>query len=98
MTQPYSFSKEGARRVINAVRTVEGNDLLRGQAPSSGRRRHAGPEQFIIARITDVDTNDPTLVSATEQFWDDTAGKMIDLPGGRVWDGESGNPTKVKLN
>ena len=92
----YNFDKQGARRIVDAVRKVEANDTLRtGQQ----RRRHAtgaGAEQFIIARVTEVDATDPLLLSVTEQYWSEADTDMIDLPGGRVWNGASENPPKVR--
>jgi len=92
----YNFDKQGARRIVDAVRKVEANDTLRtGQQ----RRRHAtgaGAERFIIARVTEVDATDPLLLSVTEQYWSEADTDMIDLPGGRVWNGASENPPKVR--
>jgi hypothetical protein len=31
-----------------------------------------------------------------EQYWDEAESDMVDLPSGRLWDGETGNPDKVR--
>jgi len=96
MTQSYGFNKQGAKRIVDAVRTVEANDPLYAGQLRRRRRSPGGPEQFIVARVTGVDATTPLLFSATEQYWNEADSKMIDLPRGRVWDGEDGNLPKAR--
>lgn len=97
MSVPHSFSKDGARRVVRTVRTVEANDPLYGGPKRRRVFRGHGPEQFIIGRVFDADEDNPLLLSVIEQFWNEDDEDMADLPGGRIWDGESGNPPKVRV-
>ncbi|NBQ49122.1 MAG: hypothetical protein EBY40_00230 [Marivivens sp.] len=98
MTQPYSFTKDGARRIVDAVRTVEGNDPRYAGPKRRRRPTGSGPEAFIVARVTAIDTGStPLTASAIEQFWSDEDGDMADLPSGRVWNGQDGNLPKLTL-
>lgn len=94
---PHAFSKRGMQRAVAAIRAHEQNDPLAGAVRRGrGRGGGVGPEAFVVGRVTEVDAEDATLLSVKEQFWDDEEGDMIGLPAGRTWDGEDGNPAKVK--
>ena len=58
---------------------------------------NTGPQSFIIARVTEVDSGDPLLVTAIEQAWSDADTDFIAAANGRTWDGESTNPPKVRI-
>lgn len=92
----HGFTKQGAKRIVDAVRTVEANDPLYAGPKQRRQRPGAGPEAFVVGRVTEVDSADPTLLSVQEQYWSEDDAAMIDLPAGRLWDGGDGNPAKVR--
>jgi hypothetical protein len=92
----HGFTKQGAKRIVDAVRTVEANDPLYAGPKHRRQRPGAGPEAFVVGRVTEVDSADPTLLSVQEQYWSEDDAAMIDLPAGRTWDGGDGNPAKVR--
>ena len=92
----HGFTKQGAKRIVDAVRTVEANDPLYAGQKNRRQRPGVGAEAFIVGRVTEVDSSDPTLLSVQEQYWSEDDAAMIDLTAGRLWDGGDGNPAKVK--
>lgn len=91
----HGFTADGARRIVAAVRAVEANDPLRSAGVARRGHGHA-PERFVIARVTEIDSTDPMLLTAKEQYWSESDAAMIELPTGRTWNGEDGNPPKVR--
>ena len=88
---PHSFNEDGARRIVAVVRDVESSDLRSGGPKGRRPAEPAGKQEYIIARVTGVDAADPLRVKVAEQYWSDEENNFIDIPGGRVWDGEDGN-------
>ena len=91
----HGFSKQGAKRVVNATRRVESNDDLY-QRGRTRRPNGTRASAFVIGRVTEVDGDDPLLLKVREQFWSDGDTDYIDLPNGRTWDDEDGNLPKVR--
>lgn len=95
MSQPHTFTAGGARRIVSTVRQAETSDLLASSSRNLPKSR-LGPEAFVVARVTEVDSDDLALCSAVEQYWDSENNEMAELPNGRVWDGAEGNLSKVR--
>lgn len=88
MTKPITFTRDGARRIVAATRAYEAGDpLYTGPKPRRtprGDRKH----EYIVGRVTAVNEDDYSLHTVTEQYWSDADAAFIDIPGGRVWDGD----------
>jgi len=79
------------------VTQTAGGDVSVSLSRAGGPINNTGPQSFIIARVTEVDSGDPLLVTAIEQAWSDAGTDFIAAANGRTWDGESTNPPKVRI-